>query len=106
MSEKYKLTCYCKACNGNNDNTKSGESAKVGKTVAVHPSLYTKKKGCKINIEGIGDRIIQDTHGMQNEKLIDIFVDCGKNGKCNCSGKENEKYNGYAKVTFEIKDNI
>ena len=55
--------------------------------------LY-KKYGAnhEIEINGIGKRYIQDIHGT-SKKVIDIFVDCGRDGKCACSRSQNDKYN-------------
>lgn len=56
----YKLTCYCSACNSTTS-TKSGIGPIDGVSVAVHPSKYKKNK--IINIEGVGQRTVHDTHG-------------------------------------------
>ena len=42
MSGYYKITCFCKQCNGNNTETASGNIATEGITVAVHKSLYNE----------------------------------------------------------------
>ena len=70
------------ACNSPKGSTEtaSGETAKEGVTVAVHPSKYSKNK--LINISGIGDRKVQDKHGNA-KNVIDVYVgDCQK---CACS---------------------
>ena len=93
---KYDITCYCSACNSPKQSRKtaSGELATEGITVAVHPSKY--KKNQKINIEGIGERKIQDKHGSKNENLIDVYV--GEYEECECS---KNSFSGLkCKVTF------
>ena len=82
---KFKITCYCSACNSPKGSTEtaSGETAKAGTTVAVHPTLYSKNKS--IHIDGIGDRLIQDKHG-NSSNVIDVYVgDCKI---CKCSSHE------------------
>ena len=78
----YKITCYCSACNSpkGSRETASGEHATAGVTVAVHPSLYSKNK--IINIDGIGQRKIQDKHG-NSKNVIDVYV--GESQTCKCS---------------------
>ena len=79
---KYKITCYCSACNSppGSRETASGAKATAGVTVAVHPSKYVKNK--VINIEGIGERKIQDKHG-NSTNVIDVYI--GEFKKCPCS---------------------
>ena len=78
----YKITCYCSACNSpkGSRETASGETATAGVTVAVHRDIY--KKNQRINIEGIGERKIQDKHG-NSTNVIDVYV--GECNKCSCS---------------------
>ena len=85
---RYKITCYCSACNSPKGSraTKSGEKATAGITVAVHPSKYSKNK--VINIEGIGKRKIQDVHGNATN-VIDVYI--GEFRTCQCS---KHKYSG------------
>jgi 3D (Asp-Asp-Asp) domain-containing protein len=79
---KFKITCFCSACNSpkGSRQTASGANATAGVTVAVHPSLYEKNK--RIHIEGIGDRLIQDKHG-NSTNVIDVYV--GECNTCQCS---------------------
>ena len=79
---KFRITCYCSACNSpkGSRETASGATATAGTTVAVHPSLYQENKS--INIEGIGNRIIQDKHG-NSSNVIDVYV--GECSRCTCS---------------------
>ena len=91
----YKITCYCKSCNGGNTDTSSGKTATAGVTAAVHPDLY-KLYGVNhsIQIEGIGERKIQDKHGV-GKNVIDVYV--GDPGKCKWNTHSD---NGTHKVTF------
>ena len=79
---KYKITCYCSACNSppHTRETKSGHKATAGITVAVHPSKYVEGKS--IYIDGIGQRTIQDIHGNSTD-VIDVYV--GEFKECQCS---------------------
>ena len=79
---KFRITCYCSACNSprGSRETASGATATSGVTVAVHPSLYQRNKS--IYIEGIGNRVIQDKHG-NSSNVIDVYV--GECNSCRCS---------------------
>ena len=79
---KYRITCYCSACNSpkGSRETASGLNATEGVTVAVHPSKYVKNKA--IYIEGIGKRVIQDKHG-NSANVIDVYI--GETNNCKCS---------------------
>ena len=92
----YQITCYCYNCNGNNDDTKSGESAKANYTAACHPNKYTALKDKKIYIKDVGYRWIKDVYKKTlPENIIDVYV--GNTGPCKCSGND---INGVREVTF------
>ena len=96
MSE-YQITCYCYRCNGNNDETKSGEAAQAGYTAACHPNKYNSLKDKKVTISGVGYRYIKDIYSKKlPENRIDVYV--GDTGDCKC---DNNPINGMRTVTFE-----
>ncbi len=83
MSGYYKITCFCKQCNGNNTETASGNIATEGITIAVHKSLYNEYgDGHEIKINGVGYREIQDTHSV-GKNVIDVYV--GDTNGCHCN---------------------
>ena len=91
---EYRITCYCYICNGNNDETKSQESATANYTAACHPSKYKNLKNKKINIEGVGIRYIKDVYKKSlPDNRIDVYV--GKTSECNC---DKHAFNGNRKV--------
>ena len=69
----FKITAYCPCskCNGNSSGiTYSGTHLTVGRTVAVSRSVI--KMGSRLKIEGVGERIAEDT-GVSG-KTIDLLV--------------------------------
>ena len=91
---KYKITCYCSACNSppQSRETKSGHKATAGTTVAVHPDKYVKDK--VIRIDGIGERKIQDIHGNRTN-VIDVYI--GERRTCHCS------FHQWSRKTCEVE---
>lgn len=71
----FRLTGYC-PCHGCSANwgtqTASGKTALEGITVAADPKVLPL--GTKVYIEGVGERIVQDTGGGVKGSHIDIFV--------------------------------
>ncbi len=97
---QYHITCYCYECNGSNSETCSGKDAEKGRTAAVHPSKYKDLKGKKVNIEGVGVRVIEDTYNKRlDSNRIDVYV--GNTGICRCSSNP---INGMRTVTFYQKN--
>ena len=93
---KYQITCYCYHCNGDNDDTKSGEPAEEDYTAACHPNKYNALKNKKIHIEGVGYRWIKDVYNKKlPENRIDVYV--GNTGPCKCL---RNSINGVREVTF------
>lgn len=80
---KFKITCYCTACNSpkGSKETASGQDAEKGTTVAVHKDLFNKYKNKRIYIKGIGYRLIQDKHS-NTKNVIDVYV--GEYETCEC----------------------
>lgn len=72
----FKLTYYCPNCNSPRGSraTASGATATEGRTLAVPYEIYKQYKGCKVFIEGIGYRWIEDVCGTQ---CFDIFCSGG-----------------------------
>lgn len=53
--------------------TKSGTTVKEGQTIAADWSVLPA--GTKVYIEGIGERIVEDTGGLIVDKCIDVYVE-------------------------------
>lgn len=72
----FKLTgyCPCSICCGKwaNGITASGKIAVEGITVAADPKVIPL--GTRIYIEGLGERIVQDTGGAIKKNKLDIYV--------------------------------
>ena len=76
VAEKFIITAYCpcvKCCGKTDGITASGVKAVEGVTVAAD----TKKLpfGTKINIQGVGERIVQDRGGAIKGNKIDLYFD-------------------------------
>lgn len=79
-SQKYigtfKLTgyCPCSICCGKwaNGITASGKKAVEGITVAADPRVIPL--GTRVYIEGLGERVVQDTGGAIKNNKIDVYV--------------------------------
>ena len=67
----YYDSCY-ECCGKTNGITASGEKAQEGVTVAADTSILPM--GCKIYIEGIGWRTVQDRGGAIKGNKLDIYV--------------------------------
>ena len=67
--------CRCSICNGEwtGGSTALGTSLTDGRTIAVDPSVIPL--GTHVYIEGIGERVAEDTGGAINGNDIDLFVD-------------------------------
>lgn len=64
--------CPCKTCCGKTDGiTASGLRALAGHTVAVDPSLIPL--GTALFIEGVGERVAEDTGGAIRGRRLDVF---------------------------------
>ena len=74
--DTFRLTgyCPCRKCCGKwaNGITASGATAVEGITIAADPRILPL--GTKVFIEGLGERIVQDTGGDIKNKKLDIFV--------------------------------
>lgn len=72
----FRLTgyCPCSICCGKwaNGITASGKKAVEGITVAADPKVLPL--GTKIYIEGLGERVVQDTGGAIKNNKIDVYV--------------------------------
>lgn len=65
--------CACKTCNGNTHGiTASGKQMTVGQTIAVDPKIIPL--GTAVHIEGIGDRIAEDTGSAIKGNRVDVLV--------------------------------
>lgn len=53
--------------------TKSGTTVKEGQTIAADWSVLPA--GTKVYIDGIGERIVEDTGGLIVDKCIDVYVE-------------------------------
>lgn len=79
--EEYAITAYCACydcCNKNPTDkgygiTASGAKAQQGITVAADTKVLPF--GTKIYIEGVGERIVQDTGSKIKGKKIDLYFD-------------------------------
>lgn len=74
---EFTITYYCgenypHECGTSNGITASGATATVGVTVAADPNVLPI--GTEIYIDGIGNRIVQDTGGAIIGNRIDVFV--------------------------------
>lgn len=72
---RFRITFYCPCarCNGSSDQpTKSGAPLTIGETIAVDPSVIPL--GSAVYIDGIGERIAQDTGGAIKGNRIDVLV--------------------------------
>lgn len=73
---QFKLTgyCACSICCGKwaNGITASGAKAVEGITVAADPRVLPL--GTRVYIEGIGERVVQDTGGAIKKNKLDIYV--------------------------------
>lgn len=74
---EYTIVAYCveqhpHICGGN-PTTKSGEPVSPGVTVAADPAVLPL--GSRIYIEGIGERVVQDTGGAIRGQKIDLAVE-------------------------------
>lgn len=74
---EYTIVAYCTEqyphiCGGN-PTTKSGEPVTSGVTVAADPDVLSL--GTRIYIEGIGERVVQDTGGAIRGRKIDLAVE-------------------------------
>lgn len=75
QSGTYTITfyCACEKCCGKTDGiTASGAKAVEGVTVAAPKSFAF---GTRLNIEGFGERIVQDRGGAIKGNRLDVFVD-------------------------------
>ena len=93
----YTLTVYCSDCNwpkhtGSRE-TKIGETATAGLTVAVCKKLYDKYKGRRIHLT-VYDKnketilsehepYIQDIHGNKDD-VIDLYIGERPENECDC----------------------
>ena len=66
-AEQYPHIC------GGNPTTKSGEPVTPGVTVAADPAVLPL--GTRIYIDGIGERVVQDTGGAIRGRKIDLAVE-------------------------------
>lgn len=66
-AEQYPHIC------GGNPTTKSGEPVTPGVTVAADPDVLPL--GTRVCIEGIGERVVQDTGGAIRGRKIDLAVE-------------------------------
>lgn len=74
ITEKYIITAYChcvKCCGKSNGVTASGAIATEGITVAADTRIFPF--GTRIYIEGVGERIVQDTGGAIKGNRIDLY---------------------------------
>lgn len=74
---EYTIVAYCAEqyphiCGGN-PTTKSGEPVTPGVTVAADPDVLPL--GTRVCIEGIGERVVQDTGGAIRGRKIDLAVE-------------------------------
>lgn len=74
---EYTIVAYCAEqyphiCGGN-PTTKSGEPVTPGVTVAADPAVLPL--GTRIYIDGIGERVVQDTGGAIRGHKIDLAVE-------------------------------
>lgn len=53
--------------------TRSGTTVKEGQTIAADWSVLPE--GTKVYIEGVGERIVEDTGGMINGNSIDVYIE-------------------------------
>lgn len=73
-SQVFKVTAYCpceKCCRYNGSRTASGVSPKLGTTVAAPRWMPF---GTKLNIQGVGPRIVQDRLAKTYDGRIDVYV--------------------------------
>lgn len=71
----YKISfyCSCEKCCGKSDGiTASGSKVKAGRTVAAPKTMPF---GTRINIEGIGERVVEDRGGSIKGNRIDVYVE-------------------------------
>lgn len=74
---EYTIVAYCAEqyphiCGGN-PTTKSGEPVTPGVTVAADPDVLPL--GTRVYIDGIGERVVQDTGGAIKGRKIDLAVE-------------------------------
>lgn len=74
---EYTIVAYCAEqyphiCGGN-PTTKSGEPVTPGVTIAADPAVIPL--GTRIYIDGIGERVVQDTGGEIKGRKIDLAVE-------------------------------
>lgn len=74
---EYTIVAYCTEqyphiCGGN-PTTKSGEPVTPGVTVAADPDVLPL--GTRIYIDGVGERVVQDTGGAIKGRKIDLAVE-------------------------------
>ena len=77
---EYTIVAYCAEqyphiCGGN-PTTASGEPVTPGVTVAADPDVMPL--GTRIYIDGIGERVVQDTGGAIRGRKIDLAVESHK----------------------------
>lgn len=66
--------CGCEKCCGKTDKiTKLGTTAEAGRTVGADWNVL--QPGTKIYIEGIGERVVEDTGGGIQGNHIDVYID-------------------------------
>ena len=73
----FRITAYCTEkyqhiCGGGQGITASGTSVSAGRTIAVDTSIIPM--GSRVYIEGIGERIAEDTGGAVNGYVIDLAL--------------------------------
>lgn len=73
----FRITAYCTEkyshiCGGGAGITASGAPVTAGTTIAVDPSVIPL--GSRVYIEGIGERIAQDTGGVVNGYILDLAL--------------------------------
>lgn len=74
---EYTIVAYCAEqyphiCGGN-PTTKSGEPVTPGVTVAADPDVLPL--GTRVYIDGIGERVVQDTGGAIQGRKVDLAVE-------------------------------
>ncbi len=73
---EFKITAYCpceECSEGYGNNTSTGITAKMGRTIAVDPDVISY--GTTVYIEGIGEFVAEDCGGKVKGKHIDIYFE-------------------------------